>query len=347
MFMFYVNTTIKNHFPDSYTKISKKNGIDNEVNGTTRLYHKMNRNDCVPLPREAITSDMRPNVGRVLFFQFRSSLRFWTPSRFWGDLGYGSVALIGVLYHLRVAKVLEHNDRGRLWWKYGWISRFARDAESVDRSTNVFTHFFTLFPLKLAVVSRIGNDLPEHCNGDDKTDDRSLRIVFATRRPQPTLTRRQTKCLQPSLSPSKFQSTALEWPHLTSCVAILRYRTRTDTSRRARPLAMSRPVMRPFTWTADVATCHVALGVDVEYVNGLAQTCNAVVQNRMRTMADEMAQMVPADKAVRKPAALTPTADSTSGPSTEPNSSKADSQVRTIIVPADLGQVSSNDFIPR
>jgi hypothetical protein len=48
-------------------------------------------------------------------------------------------------------------------------------------------------------------------------------------------------------------------------------------------------------------------------------------------MADEMAQ-------------LAPTADSTSGPSTELGPSKADTQVRTIIVPTDLEQIFSSYF---
>jgi hypothetical protein len=67
-----------------------------------------------------------------------------------------------------------------------------------------------------------------------------------------------------------------------------------------------------------------------------------MVEKRARTMADEMAQLVDAQITLGLPAALAPTADSTSGPSMEYRSSKAETQVRMIIMPTDLGQVSSS-----
>jgi hypothetical protein len=77
--------------------------------------------------------------------------------------------------------------------------------------------------------------------------------------------------------------------------------------------------------------------------------CNVVVGKRARTIADEMAQMVDADKAVGVPAlqvtrALLPAPTANS---TKPGSLKADSQVCTIIVSTNLEQISSNYFFPR
>ncbi|XP_025406893.1 uncharacterized protein LOC112680885 [Sipha flava] len=76
----------------------------------------------------------------------------------------------------------------------------------------------------------------------------------------------------------------------------------------------------------DVTMCQIASGVDVECVNGPARSCNVMVEKRARTMADEMAQLVDAQITLGLPAALAPTADSTSGPSMEYRSSKAETQ---------------------
>jgi hypothetical protein len=146
------------------------------------------------------------------------------------------------------------------------------------------------------------------------------------------------KCPLPSPSLPEIQSTAFKWPHVTSYFEVSYVDGCTKASPATSDVASGdETVYVDGSAQADVVMCHVASAVDVGYVNGIARTYNIVVQKRTMRMADEMAQMVDVDKAVRVPAAQPPTAPGTYGPlvplGTELSPSKSEIQVRMIIVP--------------